>query len=84
MVSTVRVDLKSSGIRQVADSPAMNAEVTRIAENIGARARANTDDEIVVRGGYGNSRGRAYVVRLGSGAAGEAKDRALGRSIGGA
>jgi hypothetical protein len=84
MVNAVRVDLKSSGIRKVADSPQMNAELTRKAETMASRARANTDDPIVVRGGFGNSRGRTYIVRLGSGAAGEAKDRALGRSAGGA
>ena len=83
MVNAVRVDLKSSGLRTIANAPPMDAAVKQIAEGIGSRARANTDDEIVVRGDYGHSRARAYVVRLGSGAAGEAQDRALGRSVGG-
>jgi hypothetical protein len=83
-MADLRIDLDTAALRRIADSPPMNAAVTRVAENIGSRARANTDDDVVVRGGYGNSRGRAYVVRLGSGARGEAKDRALGRSIGGA
>ena len=64
-------------------SPEVRAAVRQVAEGIASRARGVTDDEIQVAEG-GRSRARAYVRRLGSGAAGEAQDRALGRSIGGA
>ena len=49
-----------------------------------SRVRALTDDEIEVTPHQRKDRHGAYVTRLGSGAAGEANDRALGRSIGGA
>jgi hypothetical protein len=45
-----------------------------------AAAQARTADEIVTQDA-GRSRARSYVTRLGSGARGEAKDRALGSSI---
>lgn len=84
MATRVRLDLNRDGIRAVAlTSDAVRAAVKAEADAIAARARSQTDDEIVVNEG-GRSRARAYVTRLGSGAAGEAKDRALGRSIGGA
>ena len=77
-----RIELRSGAIRQVLTSAEMRAAVRSQAEGIASRARSATDDEIVVAEG-GRSRARAYVRRLGSGARGEAKDRALGRSIGG-
>lgn len=79
-----RFEPNSSGIRQVATSPAMRSGIRQAAERIAGRARSATDDEIVVREGSRGNRAHAWVARLGSGAAGEAKDRALGRSVGGA
>jgi hypothetical protein len=77
-----RIEINRRGIRQMLTSPEMRARVRAEAEGIAARARSATDDRIVVAEG-GASRARAYVRRLGSGAAGEANDRALGRSVGG-
>ncbi len=78
-----RIKFKRGSLKVVLNSPATRAAVAAIAEATAARARAATDDEIVVQNA-GKKRARSYVTRLGSGAAGEAKDRALGRSIGGA
>jgi len=83
-MASLRIDLNRAGIREAAlQSPEVRAAVRAIAESVAARARGTTDDEIDVHEG-GTSRARAYVRRLGSGAAGEAQDRALGRSVGGA
>jgi len=83
-MATFRIDLNRAGIREAAlTSPEVRAAVHAAAEGIAARARSLTDDEIDVHEG-GRDRARAYVRRLGSGAQGEAEDRALGRSIGGA
>lgn len=80
----IRLELDRQAIRQVAlQSEGVRAAVRDIAEATAARARSVTDDEIIVANA-GRSRARSYVRRLGSGAAGEAHDRALGRSIGGA
>ena len=82
-MATVRIELNRDGIREaVLRSDKVRAAIRAKAEEIAANARNQTDDEIVVGEG-GSSRARAYVTRLGSGARGEAKDRALGRSIGG-
>lgn len=78
-----RIELNRAGVREVLTSPEMRGAVRGIADQIAARARNMTEDEIDVAEG-GRSRARAYVRRLGSGARGEAHDRALGRSIGGA
>lgn len=79
-----RLEINRAGIREAAlTSPEVRAAVRDIAEGIASRARGATEDEIVVAEG-GRSRARAYVRRLGSGARGEAHDRALGRAIGGA
>ena len=79
-----RIELNKRGVREAAlTSAEVRAAVRQVAEGIASRARGVTDDEIQVAEG-GRSRARAYVRRLGSGAAGEAQDRALGRSIGGA
>jgi len=84
MATRVRFDFNRDGIRAAAlTSDDVRAAVKAKAEQIAARARAQTDDEIVTGEG-GRSRARSYVTRLGSGASGEAADRALGRSIGGA
>lgn len=83
MAGSVRIELNRSAIREVAlRSPEVRSAVRAIAESVANRARSLTDDEIDVHEG-GTNRSRAYVRRLGSGAAGEASDRALGRSIGG-
>ena len=63
-------------------SEGTRAELERIAQSAAQRARSMTDDEIEVEMA-GRSRARAYIRRLGSGTVGEAKDRALGRSLGG-
>ena len=76
----VRFELNRSA---VLTSEEVRAAVNDVAEGIAARARLATTDEIIVADA-GRSRARSYVRRLGSGAAGEANDRALGRSIGGA
>ena len=84
MASNARIELNRAAVRSVAlTSPEVRGAVRQIAEQAASRARSQTDDEIVVGEG-GRSRARAYVRRLGSGAAGEARDRILGRSIGGA
>jgi len=77
-----RIDLRRGAMREVLTSPEMRGAVRAEAERIARAARSLTGDEVVVAEG-GRSRARAYVRRLGSGAAGEASDRALGRSIGG-
>ena len=78
-----RIEINRAGIRSAAlQSPQVRAAVVAIAQGIAAQARGATDDEIIVHDA-GKSRARAYVRRLGSGARGEANDRALGRSIGG-
>jgi hypothetical protein len=83
MAQSFRIELNRAGIRELAlTSPEVRAAVRATAESIAARARSATRDEIDVAEG-GTSRARAYVRRLGSGAAGEANDRALGRSVGG-
>lgn len=83
MPTNVRFEFNREGIREAAlTSDGVRAAVKARAERIADAARSQTDDEIVVGEG-GRSRARAYVTRLGSGAAGEADDRALGRSIGG-
>jgi hypothetical protein len=54
----------------------------QVAEGIASRARGVTDDEITVEVSRRKDRIGARIAR--ENAAGEAKDRALGRSIGGA
>lgn len=65
------VALRSSGV-----SAALRAEAERMAR----RARSFTDDEVTVVEGGGRVRKRVALVRS---AAGEARDRALGRSVSG-
>ena len=62
-------------------APGLADAVTKAANDIAARARAGTDDTIVVTPHERKDRPGAFVTRLGSGAQGEAKDRALGSSI---
>lgn len=78
-----RFEFKAGSLGSVLKSDEIRAAVKARAERMADAARSMTNDEIVVSE-RGRSRARAYVRRLGSGAAGEAKDRALGRSIGGA
>lgn len=81
MASSIRIDLNRDGIRAAAlTSPQVRAMIAAKAEKVAEAARGHTDDEIVTAHA-GKSRARSYVRRLGSGAAGEAKDRALGGSI---
>lgn len=82
-MGSVRFELNRDGVRHAAlTSPEIRAAVKAKADAIASRARGLTDDEIVVNEG-GRSRARAYVVRLDGGAAAEASDRALGRSVNG-
>lgn len=78
-----RFELRRGSIPLVLSSPEVRAAIAGIAESMAARARAMTDDEIRVEVHKRRDRVGAYITRLGSGAAGEAHDRALGRSIGG-
>lgn len=75
-----RIEIDSAGIRALLQSPEARAAVRVIAERAADRARGETRDKITTGIG-GKSRARAYVTRLGSGAIGEAKDRALGRAL---
>lgn len=78
---TIRFDFDRNGIRAAAlTSPGVRAAVSAAAHRMALAARSKTDDEIAVADA-GKSRARSYVRRLGSGAAGEANDRALGSSI---
>lgn len=81
MATSVRFELNKAGIRAVAlTSPEVRAAVHDVAQGVASRAAGKTDDEIVVQDA-GKSRARSYVRRLGSGARGEAADRALGSSL---
>ena len=83
-MSSIRFEFNRDAIRHAAlTSPEVRAAVKAKAEAIAARARGATDDRIVVNDG-GRSRARSYVVRLDGGAAAEASDRAMGRSVSGA
>lgn len=82
-MGSIRFEFNRDGIRHAAlTSPEVRAAVKAKAERIADRARGATDDKIEVHEG-GRSRARAYVVRLDGGAAAEASDRALGRSVNG-
>lgn len=80
-MASFRITPNRAGIRAAAlTSPEVRAAVAERAKRVAAAAQARTDDEIVTDDA-GRSRARSYVTRLGSGARGEAKDRALGSSI---
>ncbi len=81
-MADVRFKFKRGSLGPVLKSSEVRAMLAARAELAASRARSFTDDEIVVQHA-GNKRARSYVTRLGSGARGEAKDRALGRSLGG-
>lgn len=84
-MANFRIKPNRAGIKAEAlQSPEVRDAVRAIVDEIATRARSLTDDEILVEEGTGRNRARAAVIRLGSGARGEAEDRALGRSIGGA
>jgi hypothetical protein len=80
-MASFRITPNRAGIRAAAlTSPEVRAAIAERAKRVAAAARSRTDDEIVTQDA-GRSRARSYVTRLGSGARGEAKDRALGSSI---
>lgn len=80
-MTSVRLDFDRNALREVAlTSPQVRAMIAAKADEIAASARSRTDDEIVTAHA-GKSRARSYVRRLGSGARGEAQDRALGGSV---
>lgn len=72
---------KFGGLAQILKSAEVAAATKSAAEDIAARASGRTDDPIVVAQSAPIRRARAAVLRLGSGAQGEAKDRALGGSV---
>lgn len=78
-----KFELNRAGIGALLKSSGMRAAIESRAEAMASRARAMTDDPIEVTVHQRKDRVGAYVTRLGSGARGEAHDRALGRSIGG-
>jgi hypothetical protein len=86
-----RIELDSRGVQAAAlKSPEVRAAVRAIAEDMAGRARqaASNGNEFVVTERTPYRRAGAYVHRVGtpesgSGAAGEAQDRALGRAMGG-
>lgn len=81
MPRRVRIDLDRDGVRAAAlTSQGVRDELRARAERIAAAASAASGDDVVVNEG-GVSRARFYVTRLGSGAQGEANDRALGTAI---
>jgi hypothetical protein len=79
-----RIVFKRGSLGPVLKSGEMRAAISEIAEGMAARARGMTDDDIEVKVHDRRDRVGAYINRLGSGGRGEALDRALGRSIGGA
>ena len=83
LMASPRFVFKRGSLGPVLNSGEVRAAVSAIAEGMASRARGMTDDEIEVKVHNRRDRVGAYVNRLGSGAAGEAHDRALGRSIGG-
>jgi hypothetical protein len=83
MASNFRLADKAGASRAALRAPGVAAAVDAAAERIASRARSLTDDDVVVKPHERRDRHGAYVTRLGSGARGEAEDRALGRSIGG-
>jgi len=82
-MASPRFVFKRGSLGPVLKSDEVRAAVSAIAEGMADRARGLTDDEIEVKVHNRRDRVGAYVTRNGSGAAGEASDRALGRSIGG-
>jgi len=84
MANNFRLSNPRAVSRAALQAPGVAAAVDAAAEAIAARARNATDDTIDVTPHERRDRHGAFVSRLGSGAAGEAKDRALGRSVGGA
>lgn len=80
MPKRVQVKVNGAALGEILRSRPVRAEVARRAENVAAAARRKTDDKIITAHA-GRSRARSYVRRLGSGARGEANDRALGSSI---
>ena len=82
-MANFRLKPNRAGIRSAAlNTGAVRAAVMQVAEGIASRARGVTDDEITVEVSRRKDRIGARIAR--ENAAGEAKDRALGRSIGGA
>lgn len=79
---TIKIDREA--VRRAAlTGPDVRAALRQIAEGVASRAAGASGDEVTVYEG-GKDRARVYVRRMGGGAAAqEAKDRALGRSLGG-
>lgn len=80
MADKIKLNYKQLGdaaLRSTGVAAALRAE----AEKMAARASGFTDENITVVEGGGRVRKRVALVRS---AAGEAHDRALGRSVGGA
>ena len=81
-MTSLRIEINTSGIRRAAlYSPEVGAAIMQVAEGIASRARGATSDEIKVETQRRKDRLGVSIIR--ENAAGEAKDRALGRSVGG-
>lgn len=81
-MTSIRIEVNKQGVRRAAlYSPEVGAALNQVAERIAARARGNTSDEVKVEAQRRKDRLGVSVSR--ENAAGEAQDRALGRSIGG-
>lgn len=76
-----RLENKRATSRAALKAPGLPGAVNATAQAIARRASAKTGDEIVVEPHKRRDRHGAYVTRLGSGARGEASDRALGSSL---
>lgn len=81
-MASMRIEINKAGIRRAAlYSSEVGAAIRQVAEGIASRARSVTSDEITVE--TQRRRDRLGMVISRENAAGEAQDRALGRSIGG-
>ena len=80
MARRIKIDQKALGDAMLR-SDATRQLVAMLTERVAGKARGLTSDEIVTAPEQGRRRARGYVRRLGSGAAGEARDGALSRSL---
>jgi hypothetical protein len=82
-MASIRIEIDRRGVRRAAlYSPEVGTALHALAEQIATRARGNTSDDVKVETQRRKDRLGMTVSR--ENAAGEANDRALGRSIGGA
>lgn len=79
MADKIKLNYKGLGDAALR-SDGVTAALRAQAEKLATRARSFTDEDIAVVEGGGRVRKRVALVRS---ASGEARDRALGRSVGG-